>query len=179
MRNFDQIFTLLAENKGISLNLDILETGILNIIVLIGILVYVSRDLVGSALEKRKKDIIESIQDAEERLNEANRRLSEAKKEFVQVNIVIAEIENKTLATKNILLKFEIDQSKNDLTARFSKALASFSTKERQIFLELKQVIILSVFKRIVTRAKETFTKRKRANALINETINNLEEGFL
>ena len=28
MENFDQIFTLLAENEGITLNLDILETGV-------------------------------------------------------------------------------------------------------------------------------------------------------
>ena len=32
MENFDQIFTLLAEHEGIGLNLDILETGLLNII---------------------------------------------------------------------------------------------------------------------------------------------------
>jgi hypothetical protein len=28
MENFDQIFTLLAEDEGIGLNLDILETGV-------------------------------------------------------------------------------------------------------------------------------------------------------
>ena len=38
MENFDQIFTLLAENEGIGLNLDILETGVINIIALIAIL---------------------------------------------------------------------------------------------------------------------------------------------
>ena len=43
MENFDQIFTLVAENEGITLNLDILETGVINIIALIGIcLLYTS-----------------------------------------------------------------------------------------------------------------------------------------
>jgi hypothetical protein len=32
MENFDQIFTLLAEDEGIGLNLDILETGLINIL---------------------------------------------------------------------------------------------------------------------------------------------------
>jgi hypothetical protein len=36
MENFDQIFTLLAEQEGIGLNLDILETGLLNILALVG-----------------------------------------------------------------------------------------------------------------------------------------------
>jgi hypothetical protein len=43
MENFDQIFTLLAEDEGIGLNLDILETGVINIIALVGILIYTGR----------------------------------------------------------------------------------------------------------------------------------------
>ena len=87
MENFDQIFTLIAENEGISLNLDILETGVINIIALIAILIYVGKDFLGSILEKRKNDIITSVQDAEERLNEANTRLSEAKKQLSLIHI--------------------------------------------------------------------------------------------
>ena len=54
MENFDQIFTLLAHSEGIGLNLDILETGILNILTLVAILVYTGRDFLGSVLEERK-----------------------------------------------------------------------------------------------------------------------------
>jgi len=35
MENFDPIFTLLAADEGIGLNLDILETGVLNIFALV------------------------------------------------------------------------------------------------------------------------------------------------
>jgi len=80
MENFDQIFTLLAEHEGIGLNTDILETGLLNIIALVGILVYTGRDFLGSLLEERKSTIVKGVQDAEDRLNEAKKRLNEAKK---------------------------------------------------------------------------------------------------
>jgi F-type H+-transporting ATPase subunit b len=80
MENFNQIFTLIAENKGISLNSDILETGVINIALLVGILVYTGKDFLGSLLEERKTIIVKSVQDAEDRLNEAQNRLSEAKK---------------------------------------------------------------------------------------------------
>ena len=53
MENFDQIFTLLA-NEGIGLNTDILETGLINILALLGILVYTGRDFLGSLLEERR-----------------------------------------------------------------------------------------------------------------------------
>jgi len=179
MENFNQIFTLLAENEGIGLNLDILETGLLNIIALLAILVYVGKDFLGSTLETRKTDIVTSVQDAEERLNEANRRLSEAEKQLSQAQVVITEIKNETIATKKTLLKSEASQSKKDLTIRFSRSLGSFRSKERQIFLEVKQQIILLVLKRTVTRAQETFEPKKRATALIDETINKLQGDLL
>merc|ERR1711997_1298368 len=97
--------TLIAGNNGITLNLDILETGLVNIIALIVILVYVGRDFLGSALETRKNETITSVQDAEERLDEANKRLSEAQKQLSQAQVVISKIKNETIKTKRILLE--------------------------------------------------------------------------
>jgi hypothetical protein len=48
MENFDQIFTLVAEHEGIGLNLDIFETGLINVLILIDILVYTFKDFLGS-----------------------------------------------------------------------------------------------------------------------------------
>ena len=178
MENFDQIFTLLAE-EGISLNLDILETGLLNILALIAILVYTGRDFLGSLLEERKAAIVKGVQDAEDRLNEAQNRLDEAKKQLEQVNIVIGEIKNETVATKKVLLEADAFEAKKDLKIRFERALATFRSKERQIFLEIKQQIISLVLKRTVIRAQETFGPKERATALINDTINKLEGDLL
>jgi F-type H+-transporting ATPase subunit b len=179
MENFDQIFTLLANHEGIGLNLDILDTGLLNILALVAILVYTGRDFLGSLLEERKTTIVKGIQDAENRLNEAQKRLSEAQKQLNQAQVVISEIKNETIATKKMLLESDADQAKRDLKIRFERALATFSSKERQIFLEIKQQIILLVLKRTVTRAQQTFEPKERASALINETINKLEGDLL
>ena len=179
MENFDQIFTLLAEDEGIGLNLDILETGLLNVLALVGILIYTGRDFLGSLLEERKATIVKGVQDAEDRLNEAQKRLNEAEKQLNQVNIVIAEIKNETVATKKVLLESDAYEAKKDLKIRFERALAAFRSKERQIFLEIKQQIISLVLKRIVIRAQEAFEPKERATALINDTINKLEGDLL
>jgi F-type H+-transporting ATPase subunit b len=179
MENFDQIFTLLAKHEGIGLNTDILETGLLNIVALLAILVYTGRDFLGSALEERKTTIVKGVQDAENRLNEAQSRLAEAKKQLEQANIVIGEIKNETIATKKILLESDAYQAKKDLGIRFDRALATFRSKERQIFLEIKQQIISLVLQRTVIRAQETFGPKERATALINDTINKLEGDLL
>lgn len=179
MENFDQIFTLLAKHESIGLNLDILETGLLNILALIAILVYTGRDFLGSLLEERKTTIVKSVQDAEDRLNEAQNRLAEAKKQLEQANIVIAEIKNETTVTKKLLLESDAYEAKKDLGIRFERALATFRSKERQIFLEIKQQIISLVLKRTVIRAQETFGPKERATLLINDTINKLEGDLL
>jgi len=179
MENFDQIFTLLAEDEGIGLNLDILETGLLNILALLGILIYTGRDFLGSLLEERKTTIVKGVQDAEDRLNEAQKRLSEAEKQLNQANLVISEIKNETIATKKVLLESDAYEAKKDLKIRFERALATFRSKERQIFLEIKQQIISLVLKRTVIRAQEAFGPKERATALINDTINKLEGDLL
>ena len=179
MENFDLIFTLVAKQEGIGLNFDILETGLINILALVAILIYTGRDFLGSLLEERKTDIVQGVQDAEDRLNEANRRLSEAQKQLSQANVVITEIKNETIAAKKVLLESDASQSKKDLATSFSRALAAFRAKERQIFLTVKEQIILLVLKRTVMRAQETFGKKDRATALINETINKLEGDLL
>ena len=179
MENFDQIFTLLAEHEGISLNTDILETGLINILALLAILIYIGRDFLGSLLEERKTTIVKGVQDAEDRLNEAQKRLTEAEKQLNQANLVISEIKNETISTKKVLLESDAFQAKKDLAVRFERALATFRSKERQIFLEIKQQIVSLVLQRTISRVQETFKSNERAAALINETINKLEGDLL
>lgn len=175
MENFHQIFTLIANQKGISLNFDILETGLLNILALIAILFYTGRDFLGSLLEERKTSIVKSVQDAEDRFKEAEKRLNEAKKQLSQANLVISEIKKETIATKKLLLEADAFEAKKNLKIRFERALATFRSKERQIFLEIKQQIVSLVLKRTLLRAQESFGPKERATAFITDTITKLK----
>ena len=181
MENFNQIFTLLAENGSIGLNLDILETGIINIAALVGILIYTGKDFLGSILQERKSTIVKSVQDAEDRLNEANRRLSEAQKQLTQAQIVVNKIKDETLTTKKTLLQANAYEAKKDLKTRFERALATFRSKERQIFIEIKQQITSFVLKRTVIRATQIFKSGKNdvGITLINDSINKLKGDLL
>jgi F-type H+-transporting ATPase subunit b len=179
MENFNQIFTLLAKDEGIGLNSNILETGLINILALVGILIYTGKDFLGSLLEERKTTIVKGVQDAEDRLNEAQKRFVEAEKQLNQADLVISEIRNETITKKKTLLESDVYQAKKDLKVRFERALASFQSKERQIFLEIKQQIIELVLQRTLVRAQETFKPKERATVLINETINKLKGDLL
>jgi F-type H+-transporting ATPase subunit b len=174
MENFDQTFILLAQSEGMSLNFDILESGLLNINALVGILIYSGRDFLSPLLEARKNEISSSVEDAQERRDEAFLSWAIAETQLDQVTVLISEITEQTVLIKKSLLKTDVDQSKKDLTVRFGKALTLFRSKEQQIFLEVKQQIISLVLKQTAIRAQQTFAKKESALNLINDAISSL-----
>lgn len=175
MENFDQIFSLIVEEEGIKLNTDILETGLINILALVSILIFVGKDLLGSALLERKTTIVQSVEDAENRLTEAQKRLIEAQKQLNQAHVIINDIKSETLSIKKIMLEADASQAQNDLKFRFERAVIAFKSKERQIFFQIKEQITLLVLTRTVNRVKETFAHEKATAKLIQNTIQTLE----
>mmetsp|Transcript_47103 Transcript_47103/g.136139 ORF Transcript_47103/g.136139 Transcript_47103/m.136139 type:complete len:235 (+) Transcript_47103:84-788(+) len=78
---------------GFAINLDIPETGIINIVVLIAGLFYLLAPLLSESMSSREKEIQTDIEDAVAKFNEATERLAEAEKAQSQANEVIAEID--------------------------------------------------------------------------------------
>jgi len=66
-------------SENFALNTNILETNILNLIVVIGVLVYFGRDIVSSILETRIQRIGKSLIDAQEKYEQMEKELTEAK----------------------------------------------------------------------------------------------------
>jgi F-type H+-transporting ATPase subunit b len=162
MENIDQVFMLIAENEGIRLNLDILESGVVNIVLLVGILVYVGRDFLGSSLEQRQEEIIQAVQDAEEKVLDANNRLTEAQKQLTQAQVIISEIKKETLNTKQVLLKADFKQANQELSIRFSRALATLNSREQQIFSQVKQQIISLALKNVLNQLQNKLSAEKQ-----------------
>lgn len=179
MDYFDQIFTLLADQEGISLNSNFLETGVLNIVALVAILVSTGKDFLGSILEERQVTIRKEVKDAEDRLQQAQRRLQETQQQLRQANLVMRGIQEETVATKKLLLTANLAEAKQELKVRFDRALATFQSNERQVLMTIKQQISSLVFQRTLTRVQETFRSPERATAFLTETIEKLEGDFL
>mmetsp|Transcript_48802 Transcript_48802/g.130638 ORF Transcript_48802/g.130638 Transcript_48802/m.130638 type:complete len:235 (-) Transcript_48802:124-828(-) len=77
---------------GFAINLDIPETGIINIVVLIGGLLYLLAPLLSESMASREKEIQTDIDDAIAKYDEATGRLTEAQKAKAQADEVIGEI---------------------------------------------------------------------------------------
>jgi F-type H+-transporting ATPase subunit b len=71
-------FHLLASHGGFGINLDLFETNIINLAIVIAGLVWFLRGFLGGILERRRERILAELKDAEERLEAAVKALAEA-----------------------------------------------------------------------------------------------------
>jgi len=179
MENFNQIFTLTFENEVISLNTDILETGVINILIVVGLLFYTGKDFLGSLLQERKRLIIKSVQDAEDGLTKAKNRLREAEKQLEQLYFIINEIQIQAEETKQLLLQSDVFEAKKDLKIRFERALTSSKSKKQQIFLEIRKKMVERALEEFVITTKEYLETPLNAREAIRKAINHIQGSLI
>eukprot|EP00933_Yihiella_yeosuensis_P057199 TRINITY_DN5683_c0_g1_i1.p1 TRINITY_DN5683_c0_g1~~TRINITY_DN5683_c0_g1_i1.p1 ORF type:complete len:260 (+),score=88.95 TRINITY_DN5683_c0_g1_i1:79-780(+) len=141
---------------GFAINLDIPETGLVNIVVLVAGLIYLLGPILSESMASREKEIETDISDAIAKYNEATERLAEAKKAQSQAEQVIAEIkssvekdkiefkEMKEAETKK-LVESQANSGKDyakNLEVQANERVASFITGEavRRGLQELKKI---------------------------------------
>jgi len=142
---------LLTHAGEFGFNSNILETNLINQIILLIILVFVWKNfnVSGSLLEKQNNKIL-LVQDSEKRLNEAISKLAETKKQLSQAQIIILEIQKETKQTKLDLLNLDYTEAKNELDRKFNIAATSLKNRERLIITEIKQNLALLALKKVV-----------------------------
>jgi len=85
---------LIIATEGFGLNLNLFETNILNLAVVVFGLYKFLPNFLGSILEKRRTAILQDLQDAEERLLEASKSLKQAKLDLETAEQKAAKIRN-------------------------------------------------------------------------------------
>lgn len=74
--------TLLAHHGGFGLNLNLFETNLINLVIVIGVLVWFLRGFLGGILERRRQAILAELSDAEQRLQVASSALAQAQQDL-------------------------------------------------------------------------------------------------
>jgi F-type H+-transporting ATPase subunit b len=143
-------FLWLAEaHKSFGLNFDILETNVINLAIIIGVLVYFGRGVLSKTLGERQSTIETAITEAEGRAKTAQSQLSEAQEKLTQAQAEAQRIRSKAeeqaqAAKATILAKSEQEivsmkaAAAQELNASQDKAVAEL--RARAISLALSQV---------------------------------------
>ena len=121
------LFTYASE--GFGLNLDLFETNIINIAVVIFALYKFLPGFLGKILEKRRTTILTDLKDAEERLSQAKNSLSKAKDELASAKQKADKIRNDCKARAEAI-RLESEKRTVEEMARIKQGAASDLTAE-------------------------------------------------
>nr|QNO36010.1 AtpF [Sargassum hemiphyllum var. chinense]QPZ94183.1 ATP synthase CF0 B subunit [Sargassum hemiphyllum var. chinense] len=158
------------EEFNISLNPDIFETNIINIVILLGILFVVIKNFLTENLTSRKEKIVETIESAEAQLTDSNNRYIEAQKQWAQVDIIIKEINQQMETTKRNLLKLKWNQTKEDLSKKFALAIEILHNRENKIFADVIREVSKKALNRVINKLVNQLGKVEQS-AIINRKI--------
>jgi len=163
--------TNLIAHGSFGINTNILETGLINNVILAGGLFVFLGGLLSEGLEQRQTEIIKGVEDSEKRLNEATNRLSEAEKQLSQARVIVDQIKQETRLTKVTLLNNDYTQAKNALSQRFTLATTTLQNRERLILSEIKQNISLLALKQVVSTIEKQTGLEEEQVAYMQQSI--------
>ena len=115
---------LFFASEGFGLNLNLFETNILNLAVVIFGLYKFLPGFLGKILEKRRTSILTDLKDAEERLNQAKNSLSKAKDELASAKKKADKIRNDCNARAEAI-RLESEKKTVEEMARIKQGAAS------------------------------------------------------
>ena len=129
----------LEGEHGFGLNLDLLDTNLINLIIIVGVLVYFGRGFLGSTLSERKARIESEIRDAEKRKQDAAANLAEEQQKLAQAQTEAARLLKEAEGRAEVARQAVLDQSEKDVARLREAAVQDTSSQRDRMVAELRQ----------------------------------------
>lgn len=159
-----------AESSEFGLNFDILDTNLINLAILIGILVFYGKKLLGKILADRQARIAEEIARAEVSLNKAEAELAQAKQNLAEAEEtakqIIKEAEEKAAAAREAIRA----KTEADIERLRESAQKDLNTERDRAIAALKRRIATLAVERSESQMKNTLDGSAQ-NQLIDRSI--------
>lgn len=137
-------FSNIPFGEGFGFNGNILETNILNLAVVLGIVVSLGGDTLRSLLENRKQTISNNLQQAEKRAQEAKEKLAEAYSQLEAAKTKAVEIRQQGDLTA--------ERERNDSARKKKEEIARLTNKKEETLRVEEQKAVSQVYQQLVTR---------------------------
>jgi F-type H+-transporting ATPase subunit b len=130
-----------AEAGGFGLNLDIFETNVVNLAIVIGVLVYFLRGFLSKALTDRSSAIEVALTEAERRRQETANALAAEREKLKQAQAEAAQIQAQAEADAQTAKAAILAKAADDVTKMKQAAAADLGAEEMRIMGQLRQRI--------------------------------------
>lgn len=130
-----------AEGGGFGLNFDLLESNIINLVIIIGVLIYFGRGFLGKTLSERRSKIEEAIKDAEQRKQKAAAALADQQQKLAQAQTEAARIRSEAEGRAEAVRGEVLAQAQADMERMRASAAQDLNTQQEKIISEVRQRI--------------------------------------
>ncbi|MEM6424367.1 MAG: F0F1 ATP synthase subunit B [Cyanobacteria bacterium P01_H01_bin.119] len=137
----DIIWLVAAEESGVEFNFDPLETNIINLVIIIGVLVYFGSKVLGKTLSDRRSSIETAIKDAEQRKKQASSALAEEQQRLAQAKMDAEQLKADAQANAEKAREAILAQAEKDVERLKASAAQDLSAQQDRVVRELQQQI--------------------------------------
>lgn len=137
-----------AHSDGFGVNFNILETNLINLAIVIGVLIYFGRSFLGKILAERKATIAAEIKEAEARQREAAEKLADEQQKLSQAQTqaekIRADAQTNAQAAKEAILA----QAKQDIERIKASASQDTTSSQERAVAQLRQQVAMMALKK-------------------------------
>ncbi len=173
MNIFTSVPRLLASEGGFGLNLNLFETNIINLAIVIAALVWFLPKVLGGILATRRATILADLQDAEQRLLQTTTALAAAKQDLADAQKKAEKIRSDARARADAL-RLDSERRTVEEMARLKQgAVADLQSEASRVSEQLRR----EAARRAVERALASLPAKLDADAqarFIDQSINSL-----
>ena len=165
----------LAAEGGFAINLNPLETNLINLVIVIGLLVYFLKGLLGGILERRRESILKELNDAETRLKTATTELSKAQADLDSAKEKSEKIRADGKARAQAIRADGEQRTIEAMAALKQDALADLNAEGARLTEQLRREAALAAINKVMADLPGRLDSAAQAR-LIDASINNLED---
>lgn len=167
--------TVLATEGGFSINLNPLETNLINLVIVIGVLVYFLKGFLGDMLDRRRQSILKELDDAEARLKAATTELSKAQGGLASAQQKAEKIRADGKARAEAIRADGEKRTIEAMAALKQDALADLNAEGARLTEELRRQAALAAIDKVLADLPGRLDEKTQSQ-LIDASISNLED---
>lgn len=166
---------LFASEGGFGLNLNLFETNLINLVIVIGVLYWFLKGFLGGILERRRQAILKDLEDSEGRLRKATTDLARAQEDLAAAQQKAEKIRADGKARAEAIRKDGELRTINAMAAVKQDALADLNAEGARLTEQLRREAALAAIDKAMTELPGRLDAAGQSR-LIDASISNLED---
>jgi len=159
-----------GETSGLGFNFNILDTNLINLAIIIVVLIYFGRKIVGKTLSERRERIETAIQSAERRQNEAETALSEQQKKLAQAQAEAERIRKSAEENANVAREKILAQTTQDIERMKETSTQDLNSQRERAIAQLRSQVVAMALKKVESQL-QTGVDNAAQQQLIDRSI--------